>query len=80
MAWKTADRIVLDAILRRIARQGDCQIAMSRHALETLYRVLGFDWQVQEAIREIDAMALEALTKTAIRALHPAPQQGASGD
>lgn len=55
-------RRVLDAIGRRISRQGDMEIRVHRLTMRTLMRALGLDWdEGQDDFREVDALALDML-------------------
>jgi hypothetical protein len=57
--------MVLRGVLRRIARQGDMPIRISRQTWTIILRANGSRWEVQDNHREIDAMALEALVRLA---------------
>lgn len=56
-------RRVLDAIGKRISRQGDMPIRISRATMRTLMKALGVGrWEAgEDAFREVDALALDVL-------------------
>ena len=51
------------AVLRRIGRQGDMGIRIRTETLMRLIRAAGLNWEClgDEAYREVDAVALEAI-------------------
>lgn len=69
-----SDRVLFDAVLKRIGRQGDMHI---RIRSETFRRILlsnGYSWNFDtQPYREIDAVALEALVMRAGHVLTPTP-------
>ncbi len=62
MAQNRTDRVV-KALGRRIARQGDMHIRVSRHTMKVLMRALGMgEWDAGcDDFREVDALALDML-------------------
>lgn len=69
MSEDRTDR-VLAALVRRISRQGDMPIRVSRHTLRVLMRALGVGgWdRGEDDFREIDALALDVLLHLALKA------------